>query len=243
MSPDNEHSISYVCRTLAYTKQDYKECATEMELALKGYFTALEDCEAVCYEMPSYQVDRFAQFWRSIAEMEHNTLKCKTACKSKIYAEVAHEKYEEPVEIILNYLQYSHYQNGDILEAANCAKTAQLVNPKNADMNRNVEFYTVKVKELGHKEFQGEAHFKCQGDNSFAVRHRADVVRYLYTKQQAENLELMADNFLLYEDEGNVTEAPELDQETLDQLIVDEVERQLTSDRVEASIASVKEEL
>ena len=132
-------------------KKDYKKCSDEMELALKGYITAIEDCEALCYEMPSYQVDRFAQFWRSIAEMEHKTLKCKTSCKSKIYAEVAHEKYEDPIETMLNYLQYCHYQNGDILEAANCAKTAQLVNPKSKEMNKNVEFYMNKVAELGHK--------------------------------------------------------------------------------------------
>ena len=75
------------------------------------------------------------------------------------------------------------------------------------------------------------------------MRHRADVVRYLFTKRQMNNLERMADNYLLYEEEGNVTEAPELDKETLDQLIVDEVERQLTPDRVESSIASAKDEL
>ena len=27
-----------------------------MEEAMKGYFTAMEDCQALCYEMPSYQV-------------------------------------------------------------------------------------------------------------------------------------------------------------------------------------------
>ena len=26
-----------------------------MEQAMQGYFTAIEDCQALCYEMPSYQ--------------------------------------------------------------------------------------------------------------------------------------------------------------------------------------------
>ena len=42
--------------SIAYLKKDYKKCAEEMEEAMKGYFTAMEDCQALCYEMPSYQV-------------------------------------------------------------------------------------------------------------------------------------------------------------------------------------------
>ena len=91
-----------------------------------------------------------------MAEMEHKALKCKTDCKNKIYAEVMHDKYEEPVELMLNYLQFCHYQNGDILEAANCAKTAQLMNPKSDEMNKNVEFYSKRVQQLGHKDFQSK---------------------------------------------------------------------------------------
>ena len=53
----------------------------------------------------------------------------------------------------------------------------------------------------------------------------------------------MADNYLLYNDETVVTEAPENDLENLDQLIVEEVERQLTSDRVDSTLQSVKDEL
>ena len=58
-----------------------------------------------------------------------------------------------------------------------------------------------------------------------------------------DNLERMADNYLLYNDETDVTEAPENDLENLDQLIVEEVERQLTSDRVDSTLQSVKDEL
>ena len=65
----------------------------------------------------------------------------------------------------------------------------------------------------------------------------------MYKKRQMDNLERMADNYLLYNDETVVTEAPENDLENLDQLIVEEVERQLTSDRVDSTLQSVKDEL
>ena len=65
----------------------------------------------------------------------------------------------------------------------------------------------------------------------------------MYKKRQMDNLERMADNYLLYNDETDVTEAPENDLENLDQLIVEEVERQLTSDRVDSTLQSVKDEL
>ena len=58
-----------------------------------------------------------------------------------------------------------------------------------------------------------------------------------------DNLERMADNYLLYNDETDVIEEPEIDLENLDQLIVEEVERQLTSDRVDSTLQSVKDEL
>ena len=58
-----------------------------------------------------------------------------------------------------------------------------------------------------------------------------------------DNLERMADNYLLYDDETDVIEPPEIDLENLDQLIVEEVERQLTSDRVDSTLKSVKDEL
>ena len=55
-----------------------------------------------------------------------------------------------------------------------------------------------------------------------------------------ENLERMGENYLSYGDEAEVFEEPEVNLGELDQLIVDEVERQLTPERV---LHSVKDEL
>ena len=65
-------------------------------------------------------------------------------------------------------------------------------------------------------------------------------MRYLYKKRQMENLERMGENYLSYGDEAEVFEEPEVNLGELDQLIVDEVERQLTPERV---LHSVKDEL
>ena len=126
-----------------------------MESALNGFFIALDDCQSLCYKMPSYQVDRFPQFWRSVAEFEHTTLKCKLDCTKRVYAEDFHEKVENPVELMLNYLQFCYYHTGETLLAANSAKTLQLINPKDDEVNSNVDFYMKKVKEMGLKDFQG----------------------------------------------------------------------------------------
>lgn len=58
-----------------------------------------------------------------------------------------------------------------------------------------------------------------------------------------ENLEQMADNYLLYNDEAEVTNEPEITKEVLEELISEEIGKQLTPEKVETTLSSLKDEL
>ena len=80
----------FIIRTRAYDSGEYDKCVSDIEVALKGYFKAKDDCEGLCYQMKA-QMDRFPQFWRNIAEMEYGSVKCKNDCLDKIAAEGMHK--------------------------------------------------------------------------------------------------------------------------------------------------------
>merc|ERR1711917_63941 len=91
----------------------------------------------------------------NIAEMEYGSVKCKNDCQDKIAAEVNNIKIEDPVPLMLNYLQFCYYKVNKILEAANAAKSQELLTPNDENAKKNVQYYMGKVLETGHKDFQG----------------------------------------------------------------------------------------
>ena len=56
---------------------------------------------------------------------------------------------------MLNYLQFCYYKVNKILEAANAAKSQELLTPNDENAKKNVQYYMGKVLETGHKDFQG----------------------------------------------------------------------------------------
>jgi len=221
----NRHFIN---GTKAYDSAEYDKCVSNIEVALKGYFKAKDDCEGLCYQMKA-QMDRFPQFWRNIAEMEYGSVKCKNDCLDKIAAEVNNIKIEDPVPLMLNYLQFCYYKVNKILEAANAAKSQELLTPNDENAKKNVQYYMGKVIESGHKDFQ--------------VRYREDIVRYLYKRRQMANLEYFAGQFLEYHDEADVL--PETTEAVnLEELITDEITKQLGSTQFKETVDSkIKDEL
>ena len=60
---------------------------------------------------------------------------------------------------MLNYLQFCYYKVNKILEAANAAKSQELLTPNDENAKKNVQYYMGKVLETGHKDFQGSVQF------------------------------------------------------------------------------------
>ena len=68
-------------------------------------------------------------------------------------------KIEDPVPLMLNYLQFCYYKVNKILEAANAAKSQELLTPNDENAKKNVQYYMGKVIESGHKDFQGIVYY------------------------------------------------------------------------------------
>ena len=64
-------------------------------------------------------------------------------------------KVEDPVPLMLNYLQFCYFKVNKLLEAANAAKSQELLTPNDENAKKNVQYYMGKVLESGHKDFQG----------------------------------------------------------------------------------------
>merc|ERR1711957_1071410 len=60
---------------IAYESKQYEDCTTNFEKALLGYYSALTDCQKLCFNLKP-QMDHFPSFWRNIADMEHTSVIC-----------------------------------------------------------------------------------------------------------------------------------------------------------------------
>jgi len=173
---------------IAYESQNFGECISSFEKALLGYYSALDECEKLCFSTPN-QMDRFPLFWRSVADFELKSTICKKKCQQKVAAEAYNKRFDEPVSMMLQYLQFCYYSTGELMEAANAVKSGLLLNPSDQVAKQNSAFYAEKLGASGDQ-----------------TQYRKDVVRYLQKKKHMENLIYFGNKFLRYEDEDNVQE-------------------------------------
>ena len=78
---------------------------------------------------------------------------------------------------MLNYLQFCYYKVNKILEAANAAKSQELLTPNDENAKKNVQYYMGKVLETGHKDFQGIVLYKISLINHFYYIFRIFLYR------------------------------------------------------------------
>ncbi|XP_063326868.1 endoplasmic reticulum protein SC65 [Pelmatolapia mariae] len=172
-----------------YNNGDFSNSARNMEQAITQYFEVYNLCLAGCDS--SYEIVEFKDFYPSMADLYINALKCKVKCEENLTPSVGGFFVEKFVATMYHYLQFSYYKLNDVKNAAPCAASYMLFDPKDQVMQQNVAYYRFYREQWG------------LNDNDFEPRPEA--LRYFnQTTKQKEMLEF-ALSYLQTEDEEVVS--------------------------------------
>uniref|UniRef100_A0A3Q2V0V5 Endoplasmic reticulum protein SC65 n=1 Tax=Haplochromis burtoni TaxID=8153 RepID=A0A3Q2V0V5_HAPBU len=168
-----------------YNNGDFSNSARNMEQAITQYFEVYNLCLAGCDS--SYEIVEFKDFYPSMADLYINALKCKFKCEENLTPSVGGFFVEKFVATMYHYLQFSYYKLNDVKNAAPCAASYMLFDPKDQVMQQNVAYYRFYREQWG------------LNDNDFEPRPEA--LRYFnQTTKQKEMLEF-ALSYLQTDDE------------------------------------------
>ncbi|XP_039901530.1 endoplasmic reticulum protein SC65 [Simochromis diagramma] len=172
-----------------YNNGDFSNSARNMEQAITQYFEVYNLCLAGCDS--SYEIVEFKDFYPSMADLYINALKCKFKCEENLTPSVGGFFVEKFVATMYHYLQFSYYKLNDVKNAAPCAASYMLFDPKDQVMQQNVAYYRFYREQWG------------LNDNDFEPRPEA--LRYFnQTTKQKEMLEF-ALSYLQTDDEEVVS--------------------------------------
>lgn len=172
-----------------YNNGDFSNSARNMEQAITQYFEVYNLCLAGCDS--SYEIVEFKDFYPSMADLYINALKCKVKCEENLTPSVGGFFVEKFVATMYHYLQFSYYKLNDVKNAAPCAASYMLFDPKDQVMQQNVAYYRFYREQWG------------LNDNDFEPRPEA--LRYFnQTTKQKEMLEF-ALSYLQTDDEEVVS--------------------------------------
>lgn len=172
-----------------YNNGDFSNSARNMEQAITQYFEVYNLCLAGCDS--SYEIAEFKDFYPSMADLYINALKCKVKCEENLTPSVGGFFVEKFVATMYHYLQFSYYKLNDVKNAAPCAASYMLFDPKDQVMQQNVAYYRFYREQWG------------LNDNDFEPRPEA--LRYFnHTTKQKEMLEF-ALSYLQIDDEEVVS--------------------------------------
>ncbi|CAI5676035.1 endoplasmic reticulum protein SC65 [Oreochromis niloticus] len=172
-----------------YNNGDFSNSARNMEQAITQYFEVYNLCLSGCDS--SYEIVEFKDFYFSMADLYINALKCKVKCEENLTPSVGGFFVEKFVATMYHYLQFSYYKLNDVKNAAPCAASYMLFDPKDQVMQQNVAYYRFYREQWG------------LNDNDFEPRPEA--LRYFnQTTKQKEMLEF-ALSYLQIDDEEVVS--------------------------------------
>uniref|UniRef100_A0A3Q0RTN2 Endoplasmic reticulum protein SC65 n=1 Tax=Amphilophus citrinellus TaxID=61819 RepID=A0A3Q0RTN2_AMPCI len=171
-----------------YNSGDFSSSARNMEQAITQYFEIYNLCLAGCEG--AYEILEFKDFYPSLADLYKDALKCKVKCEENLTPSVGGFFVEKFVATMYHYLQFSYYKLNDVKNAAPCAASYMLFDPKDQVMQQNVAYYRFYREQWGLE------------DNDF--QPRPEALRYFnQTTKQKEMLEF-ALNYLQTDDEDVV---------------------------------------
>lgn len=171
-----------------YNSGDFSSSGRNMELAITQYFEIYNLCLAGCEG--AYEILEFKDFYPSLADLYKDALKCKVKCEENLTPSVGGFFVEKFVATMYHYLQFSYYKLNDVKNAAPCAASYMLFDPKDQVMQQNVAYYRFYREQWGLK------------DSDFQPRPEA-LRYYNQTTKQKEMLEF-ALNYLQTDDEDAV---------------------------------------
>uniref|UniRef100_A0A3B4FWY1 Prolyl 3-hydroxylase family member 4 (inactive) n=1 Tax=Pundamilia nyererei TaxID=303518 RepID=A0A3B4FWY1_9CICH len=168
-----------------YNNGDFSNSARNMEQAITQYFEVYNLCLAGCDS--SYEIVEFKDFY----PLYINALKCKFKCEENLTPSVGGFFVEKFVATMYHYLQFSYYKN-DVKNAAPCAASYMLFDPKDQVMQQNVAYYRFYREQWG------------LNDNDFEPRPQEALRYFNQTTKQKEMLEF-ALSYLQTDDEEVVS--------------------------------------
>ncbi|XP_071765935.1 endoplasmic reticulum protein SC65 [Centroberyx gerrardi] len=172
-----------------YNNGDFSSSARNMEHAITEYVKIYDLCLAGCEG--SYEITEFKDFYPTLADLYAEVLKCKVKCEEDLTPNVGGFFVEKFVATMYHYLQFAYYKLNDVKNAAPCAASYMLFDPKDQVMQQNVVYYHFYREQWGLEE----SHFQP----------RPEALRYFnQTTKQKEMLEF-ALNYLQTDDEDVVS--------------------------------------
>ncbi|XP_008328183.1 endoplasmic reticulum protein SC65 [Cynoglossus semilaevis] len=171
-----------------YNNGDFSNSARNMEQAISQYFEIYNQCLAGCEG--SYEILEYKDFYPTLADLYTNVLKCKVKCEDHLTPSVGGFFVEKFVATMYHYLQFSYYKLNDAKNAAPCAASYMLFDPKDQVMQQNIVYYRFYREQWGLED----------GD----FKPRPEALKYFnQTTKQKEMLEF-ALNYLQIDDEDVV---------------------------------------
>uniref|UniRef100_A0A8C5D7A3 Endoplasmic reticulum protein SC65 n=1 Tax=Gouania willdenowi TaxID=441366 RepID=A0A8C5D7A3_GOUWI len=140
----------FVKGVMLYNNGDFSSSARNMEQAITHYLELYGLCVAGCEG--SYEILEFKDFYPTLADLYTDVLKCKVKCEDHLTPSVGGFFVEKFVATMYHYLQFSYYKLNDVKNAAPCAASYMLFDPKDQVMLQNLAYYRFYREQWGLEE-------------------------------------------------------------------------------------------
>lgn len=140
----------FVKSVTQYNSGDFSNSARNMEQAITQYFDIYDQCIAGCEG--AYEIVEYKDFYATLADLYTDVLKCKVKCEEQLTPSVGGFFVEKFVATMYHYLQFSYYKLNDVKNAAPCAASYMLFDPKDKVMLQNVAYYKFYKEQWGLQE-------------------------------------------------------------------------------------------
>ncbi|XP_066546839.1 cartilage-associated protein [Amia ocellicauda] len=184
------YEMLFVRAVRAYNGDNFRTSVSDMELALRDFFKAYDECLAGCEG--SREIKDFKDFYPSIADHYAQVLECKVKCESELTPVVGGFVVDKFVATMYHYLQFAYYKLNDLKNGVPCVASYMLFDPTDEVMKNNVVYYQY------HKEKWGLS------DEDFYPR--AEAVRYFNQTTMQLNMLEFSKQRLQDDDEMEVLE-------------------------------------
>uniref|UniRef100_A0A3Q2Z7C2 procollagen-proline 3-dioxygenase n=1 Tax=Hippocampus comes TaxID=109280 RepID=A0A3Q2Z7C2_HIPCM len=142
------HMAKFFMAKSYYSDNSFSLAANLFEVAVNEYFTANEECRALCEGSYNYDGYNYMDFSHCGYVLDHyiQVLNCQQRCSTELALAAGSDK---PLEDFLpshfNYLQFSYYNSENYEMAIECAKTYLLFHPDDEVMKQNLAYYSTML--------------------------------------------------------------------------------------------------
>jgi len=144
-----KYAFSFHDAIVAYDKKEYAEAIPHFEKAVQQYYNSYDECLALCGSVTDTFLSEgyrtFLDVNREAAPFYKNVMKCKHRCEKDLNVEIQETEVTELPKMSYDYLQFAHYQVGNVSAAAKAATSSSLLSPSSLIAAKNLEYYSGKL--------------------------------------------------------------------------------------------------